>query len=53
MPNRYGEPPQPDDHEPDHAAAAKRGMETIRAIMGWKTPENPPETQPGTKNTAT
>jgi hypothetical protein len=63
MPNRYGEQPQPDEpdeprHEPqtatpttDHQAAAQRGMNTIRAIMGWKTPQNPAETQPDPKNT--
>ncbi len=59
MPNRYGEPPQPDEprHEPqtatpttDHQAAAQRGMNTIRAIMGWKTPQNPAEDQPDGNN---
>ena len=60
MPNRYGEPPepdnephnppQPDTHTTNHAAAAQRGMNHIRTIMGWKTPKNPPQNQPDPKN---
>lgn len=51
MPNRYGEPPQPDEPDnTDHAAAAQRGMNHIRTIMGWKTPKNPPQNQPDPKN---
>jgi hypothetical protein len=67
MPDRYGEKPdtptdcqlcdndgyrgtQVCDHT-DHTAAAQRGMANIRAIMGWKTPKNPPTDQPEPKNT--
>jgi hypothetical protein len=64
MPNRYGEhpEPQPDDqpdqpdqpppatHTTDHKAAAQRGMNQIRTIMGWKHPQNPPQNQPHPKN---
>ncbi len=38
------------DHT-NHAEAAARGMKLIRATMGWKTPQNPAESQPGAKNT--
>jgi len=37
------------DHT-DHTAAATRGMNQIRAIMGWKHPQNPPQDQPHPKN---
>jgi hypothetical protein len=37
------------DHT-DHTQAAHRGMNLIRQTMGWKTPQNPSETQPDPKN---
>lgn len=43
--------PQTTPTPPNHAEAATRGMKLIRATMGWKTPQNPAQSQPDPKNT--